>query len=103
MKMKENYKKRGDLIQSTQADVINVVTPFIEKDLDIQLQSTNVKFVRRLATSVAYATGRLRKVIITKDYSSEDSFCLQLKVQPQGHEAKTKFTAPQHLVTNLEI
>ena len=37
------------------------------------------------------------------DSSSEDSFCLQLKVQPQCDEVETKFTAPQHLVTNLEI
>ena len=37
------------------------------------------------------------------DSSSEDSFCLQMKVQPQCDEAETKFTAPQHLVTNLEI
>ena len=37
------------------------------------------------------------------DYSSEDSFCLQLKVQPQCDEAETKFIAPQHLFTNLEI
>ena len=37
------------------------------------------------------------------DYSSEDSFCLQMKVQPQSDEAETKFTAPQHLATNLEI
>ena len=33
------------------------------------------------------------------DYSSEDSFCLQIRVQPQRDEAETKFTAPQHLVT----
>ena len=39
----------------------------------------------------------------SEDYSREDSFCLQMKVQPQGDEAETKFTAPQHLVTNLEI
>ena len=39
----------------------------------------------------------------SEDYSSKDSFCLQMKVQPQGDEAETKFTAPQHLVTNLEI
>ena len=127
MKMKENHKKREDLIQSAQTDVINVVTPFIEKDLDVQQQSTNIKFVRRLTTSVDYATRRLKKVIIIKgpcsqahqlkvgsvqtqslydqsdDYSSEDSFCLKLKVKPQCDEAETKFTAPRHLVTNLEI
>ena len=37
------------------------------------------------------------------DYSSEESFWLQLKVQPQCDEAETKFIAQQHLVTNLEI
>ena len=37
------------------------------------------------------------------DYLSEDSFCLQLKVQPQCDEAETKFIAPQHQVTNIEI
>ena len=37
------------------------------------------------------------------DYSSKDSFCLQLKMQPQCDEAETKFVALQHLVTNLEI
>ena len=37
------------------------------------------------------------------DYSSEDSFCLQLKVQPQSNEVETKFTTPQHLVMILEI
>ena len=67
MKIKQSHKKREDLIQSTQTDVINVVTPSIEKVLDIQQQSAIVKFVRRLATSVAYATRRLRKVIIIKD------------------------------------
>ena len=36
-------------------------------------------------------------------YSSKDSFCLQLKVQPQCDEAEVKFIAPWHLVTNLEI
>ena len=36
-------------------------------------------------------------------YSSEDSFHLQLKVQPQCDAAENKFTAPQQLVTNLEI
>ena len=39
----------------------------------------------------------------SEDYSSKDSFCLQMKVQLQGDEAETKFTALQHLVTNLEI
>ena len=39
----------------------------------------------------------------SEDYSSEDSFCLQMKVQSQDDEAETKFTAPQHLITNLEI
>ena len=39
----------------------------------------------------------------SEDYSSEDSFCLQLKVQPQCDEAETKFIAPQHIVTNVEI
>ena len=37
------------------------------------------------------------------DFSSKDSFCLQLKVQPQFDEAETKFRAPQHLVINLKI
>ena len=59
-------QKREDLIQSAQTDVINVVTPSIEKALDVQWQSTNVKFVRIFATSVAYARGRLKKVIIIK-------------------------------------
>ena len=66
MKMQESHKKREDLIQSAQTDVINVVTPSIGKALDVQQQSINVKFVRRLATSVACATRRLRKVIIIK-------------------------------------
>ena len=66
MKMKESHKKREDLIQSAQTHVINVMTPSIEKALDVQWQSTNVKHVRRLATSVAYATRRLRKIIIIK-------------------------------------
>ena len=35
--------------------------------------------------------------------SSEDSFCLQMKVQPPCDETVTKCTAPQHLVTNLEM
>ena len=39
----------------------------------------------------------------SEDYSRKDSFCLQVKVQPQCDEAETKFTAPQHLVTNLEM
>ena len=39
----------------------------------------------------------------SEDYSSEDSICLQMKVQPQGDEAETKFTASQHLITNREI
>ena len=71
MKIKESHKKREDLIQSTQTDVINVMTPFIEKDLDVQWQSTNVKFVRRLATSVAFATSRLKKMIIIKGPCSQ--------------------------------
>ena len=37
----------------------------------------------------------------SEGYSSEkDTFYLQLQVQ--SNEAETKFTAPQHLVTNLE-
>ena len=71
MKMKESLKKREGLIQCTQTDVINVVTPSIEKDLDVQHQSTNVKFVRRLALSVAYAIRRLRKMIIIKGPCSQ--------------------------------
>ena len=39
----------------------------------------------------------------SENYFREDSFCLQMKVHPQGDEAETKFTAPKHLVTNLEI
>ena len=72
MKMKESHKKRDDLIQSAQRDVINVVTPSIENDLDVQWQSTNVKFVRRLATSVVYAIRRLRKVNIIKGPCGQD-------------------------------
>ena len=71
IKMQESHKKREDLIQSTQTDVINVVTSSIEKDLDVQWQSTNVKFLRRLATSVACATRRLKKVIIIKGLCSQ--------------------------------
>ena len=37
------------------------------------------------------------------DYSSEDSFCLQLKMQPHCDETETKFIAPHHLVTNHEV
>ena len=66
MKTKESHKKREDLIQSARTDVINVVTPSIEKDLGVQWQSISVKYVRRLAISVAYATRRLRKIIIIK-------------------------------------
>ena len=71
MKIKESHKKREDLIQSAQTDFINVVTPFIEKALDVQQQCTNAKYVRRLATSVAYATRSLRKAIIIKDPCSQ--------------------------------
>ena len=40
---------------------------FLQREgLDVQQQSTNVKFVRRLATAVACATRRLRKEIIIK-------------------------------------
>ena len=39
----------------------------------------------------------------SEDYSSEDSLCLQMKVQPQSDNAETKFTAPQYLVTNLQM
>ena len=60
-------QEREDLIQSTQTDVINVVTPSTEKALDVQWQRTNVQFVRRLATSVACATRRLRTVITIND------------------------------------
>ena len=63
MKMKQNHNKGEGLIQSTQTDVIDVVTPTIGKALDVQHQSTNVKFVRRLATSVACATRRKIKAI----------------------------------------
>ena len=71
MKIQESHKKREELIQSTQIDVINVVIPSIEKALDVQQQSTNVKYVRRLATSVAYAIRRLRKVIIIKGHCGQ--------------------------------
>ena len=71
MMMQESPKKREDLIQSAQTDDINVVTPSIEKALDVQQQSTNVKFARRLATSVVCATRRLIKVIIIKDPCSQ--------------------------------
>ena len=66
MKIKENHNKGKGLIQNTQTDVINVVTPTIGKGLDVQHQSTNVKSVSRLATSVACATRRKNKVIIIK-------------------------------------
>ena len=71
MKMQESHNKREDLIQSTQTDVINVVTPSIEKALDVQWQSTNVKFVGKLATSVVCGARRLRKVIIIKGPCSQ--------------------------------
>ena len=66
MKMKENHNKGEGLIQSSKTDVINVVTPAIGKALDVQHQSTNVKSVRRLATSVVCATRRKSKVITIK-------------------------------------
>ena len=66
MKIKEKHNKGKALIQSAQADVINVVTPTIGKALDVQHQSNNVKSVRRLATSVACATRRKNKVITIK-------------------------------------
>ena len=61
MKVKENHNKGEGLIQSTQTNVINVVTPAIGKALDVQHQSTNIKFVRRLATSLACAARKKSK------------------------------------------
>ena len=34
-----------------------------------------------------------------EDFSSDDSFCLHMQIK--STQAGTKFTAPQHLVTNL--
>ena len=67
MKMQESHKKKEDLIQSAQTDVINVVTPSRGKSLDVQHGKAPMQNVlRRLATSVAFAKRRLRKVITVK-------------------------------------
>ena len=67
MKLQESQKKRDDLIQSAQSltDVINVVTPNIEKGSDVQQVSTSVVFVRRLVILVACATRKEIDILIT--------------------------------------
>ena len=62
------HKLRKNLILSTQSqtDVTDVVTPSTEMVLDVQQQSTSVRFVRRLVILVAYATREEINLMVTK-------------------------------------
>ena len=128
-KEKESHKyiRNMIIIKHTQVkkDVPNVVIHNIEKDLDVQLASTNVKIAISIVISVACATRRekhmTRKGLWSQDHpkqkqlqigpvymqdsiysqsedlsSSSDSFCLQLHLQ--STQVETIIPAPDILL-----
>ena len=78
--IKESHRKIEDRILSTQdrTDVVNVVTPNMEKGSGVLQVSTIVIFAKRLVISIACATRKKDKYNHKKTYGSPKAHQLKL-------------------------